>query len=70
MNAQDGAGNTPLHKAAAKTKNPEIVKLLLIKGANPWLRNRKGQLSGHLADRNKELRSMLVTPWSDVLSSR
>ena len=70
VNAQDGAGNTPLHKAAAKTKNPEIVKLLLIKGANPWLRNRKGQLSGHLADRNKELRSMLVTPWSDVLSSR
>ena len=61
LNAQDGAGNTPLHKAAAK-ENLQIVRLLLARGANPWLRNGKGQLPRDLAEQNKKLRNILAAP--------
>ena len=58
-NVRDKAGNTPLHKAAEKTQNPEIVRLLN-KGANPWLKNGKGQLPFDLAERNKKLKGTEV----------
>ena len=59
-NARDKAGNTPLHKAASKTKNPEIVRLLLACGADRWLKNGKEQLPFDLAKQNKKLQGTEV----------
>ena len=55
-NVRNKAGCTPLHRAAKKTKNPEIVRLLLENGADPWLKNERGELPVDLADKNKRLR--------------
>lgn len=59
-NAQSKSGCTPLHVAAATTCCPEIVELLLDRGADPWLRNKKGQLPFDLAEKNKKLRETPV----------
>ena len=59
-NARNNAGCTPLHMAAKKTKNPEVVKLLLDGGADPRLKNEKGQLPVDLAEKNKKLRGTEV----------
>ena len=59
-NAQNKAGSTPLHVAAAKARDPEIVRLLLEHRADPWLRNKKGQLPFDLAEKNKNLREIPV----------
>lgn len=43
LNAQDNEGNTPLHVA----RNRILIEKLLFRGANPCLRNNKGQLPIH-----------------------
>ena len=55
-NVRNKAGCTPLHRAAKKTKNPEIVRLLLENGADPRLKNERGELPVDLAAKNKKLR--------------
>lgn len=59
-NAQSKSGCTPLHVAAATTCCPKIVRLLLEHGADPWLRNKKGQLPFDLAEKNKKLQGTPV----------
>ncbi|KAL7296064.1 hypothetical protein TKK_0010618 [Trichogramma kaykai] len=46
VNAQDRAGNTPLHLAVA-SKNRELMELLLERGASPNLANREGSTPLH-----------------------
>lgn len=63
-NAQDFLGNSPLHAAADRRKNPHVVKVLLKAGANAKLRNRSGntplQWMRGRPDRNKLLHSKLL----------
>ena len=59
-NARNKAGWTPLHRAAKKTRNREIVRLLLESGADPRLKNEKGELAVDLAEKNKRLRGTEV----------
>ncbi len=60
VNARDKDGCTPLHRAAKKTKNPEIVKVLMDHCADPRLKDGKGRLPIDLAEDNEKLRGTEV----------
>jgi len=57
INVQNDEGLTALHLAASKKyNNPEIVQMLLLKGANPDLQNNKyGTTALHYAARNNKI---------------
>jgi len=52
VNKQDKEGYTPLMRAAFNSHD-EIVKLLLAKGADPKLKEKKGKTALDLAEENK-----------------
>ena len=60
VNARNKDGCTPLHRAAKKTKNSEIVKVLLDHCADPRLKDGKGRLPIDLAEKNETLRGTEV----------
>ncbi|KAF2886608.1 hypothetical protein ILUMI_19566, partial [Ignelater luminosus] len=51
INAQDNAGNTSLHLALSEHKGWDVIKLLLMKGANVNLKNEDGETPLHFAIR-------------------
>ncbi len=66
VNVQNSEGNTPLHLALTlKYKKPEyknkIIKLLLAEGANPKIKNNKGQTASDLVGKdNEELADLIL----------
>tara|TARA_B100001750_G_scaffold55397_1_gene42213 strand:+ start:10123 stop:11631 length:1509 start_codon:yes stop_codon:yes gene_type:complete len=55
INAKDKDGNTPLHYAAMKTENAEILKYLLSKGADAKSTTEFGETAHDLASENELL---------------
>lgn len=55
INAKDSQGNTPLHNAAMKTKNTEILKYLITKGADSKSTTEFGETALDLAKDNELL---------------
>ncbi len=58
VNAQDKKGNTPLLWAVKKNKS-KVVTLLLQYGANPNIRNNKGNNAWDLAKKRRKISSIL-----------
>ena len=54
VNARDKYGGTPIHYAAAWSKNPKVVQVLLDAEANIMARNELGYTPLHLATTNME----------------
>ncbi len=57
MNARDGGGETPLHVAAEKSENPEVIEALLQAGANPKLKDSEGKLPADYAAENEHIKN-------------
>jgi len=57
VEARDIDGWTPLHGAAAVSKNPAVVETLLAAGADPGVRNGNGEIPCDLYRRNESLGS-------------
>lgn len=55
VDARSNNGSTPLMLAAALSTTPEIVQLLLDKGANALLKNEAGERAIDLAKKNEAL---------------
>ncbi len=50
INARDNSGNTPLHIAVQRDNiQPELIEFLLLKGANPTIKNDAGYTAFHLS---------------------
>jgi lipopolysaccharide biosynthesis glycosyltransferase len=49
VNTQDNDGNTPLHRAIIDNRL-SVANLLLARGANPLIKNKKGETAADLAD--------------------
>lgn len=62
INYQDRNGNTPLHFASilANQDAGDLITLLLRQGANPNMKNLRGQAAIHLLLHNEELRSFTI----------
>ncbi|GIY74335.1 glyco_hydro_20b domain-containing protein [Caerostris extrusa] len=62
-NVTNGQGVTPLHEAV-KRKNLEIIKLLLMAGADPFLKSPKGKFIGKspmdIAEGNEEINQLFL----------
>ncbi|GIY74511.1 glyco_hydro_20b domain-containing protein [Caerostris darwini] len=62
-NVTNGQGATPLHEAV-KRKNLEIIKLLLMAGADPFLKSPKGKFIGKspmdIAEGNEEINQLFL----------
>eukprot|EP00754_Rhynchopus_humris_P038623 Rhum_TRINITY_DN21237_c0_g1::Rhum_TRINITY_DN21237_c0_g1_i1::g.173436::m.173436 len=65
INAATAAGNTPLHHAATASK--ECVEILLGAGANPLLKNAKGQTPLGYSREKKFGASMKRKTWMELL---
>jgi ankyrin repeat protein len=62
VNAQDIYGNTPLARAVYRSKRgtePELVKLLMSRGANPDIKNKAGESARDLVKGNAVLERLL-----------
>ncbi len=59
VNATDVMGNTPLMMAAVED-HVDVVKYLLSRGANPWLRNKAGERALDIARRGAPKRSTKI----------
>lgn len=70
INAVDEDGNTVLH-LAAKIDNPDLITYFILKGADPEIKNNKGDTPLHVAVKNYCLKSAsALAAVSDTLFSR
>ncbi len=69
VNNTDENGNTPLH-AAAQVNDADLVRFLILKGANTEIKNNLGETPLHVAIKNKSVRAAEILGTSSNVFSK